>query len=585
MLATALAAALLTGLVHAGIVLVDKYLLTRVVHFSREFVWMAPLSYALVFLLAAIPLVALQLVVRPLRDFRVVVGWFVLFGVFGILLNYQGVARVASLALSLGAAVQMGRLAGARLDAWRRGVRRLALGLSAAVAAIAAGQVGIRALGERRALAGLPELTSADAPNVLVIILDTVRAATLSLHGAPLETTPALARWATDGATFDWAFSPAPWTLPSHASMFTGRTAGELVANWTVPHDRTTPVLAEAFRDRGYRTAGFVGNLDYTSWDSGLDRGFAHYEDYHVSFRQLWLSSSYTQTATVANALKARSVGEALRALLSGDLSINPKHRQHPRRADAVTNGFLRWQASSGDRPFFAFLNYFDAHAAYYSPPGSPVIGTPGTAMSEYASAIRWLDTNLDSLFRALQTRGALDNTVVIVTSDHGELFNEHGLFGHAHNLYRNVLHVPLVIRFPRRVPAGIRVNGQASLRHLAATVADLAGLPAGSFPGTSLRDMWERPEGTAGPVLAEVRQAPNVEPHLPTATGDLAALLDDSLHYIVSTAGREEVFRYRVDTAEAVDLARGADSLALLRDRRDLLQRMRSDPRQTVRR
>jgi arylsulfatase A-like enzyme len=449
---------------------------------------------------------------------------------------------------------------------------------------VAVGHVGLGGVRERRAVAALPAPGSG-RPNVLIIILDTVRAATLSLYGSSLETTPALARWAGDGATFDWAFSPAPWTLPSHASMFTGRTAGELVANWTVPHDRTTPVLAEAFRDRGYRTAGFVGNLDYTSWDSGLDRGFAHYEDYHISFHQLWLSSSYTQTATIANALKARTVGEAIRSLLGGDLSINPKHRQHPRRADAVTNGFLQWHASSGDRPFFAFLNYFDAHAAYYSPPGSPVVGTPGTALSEYATAIRWLDSNLDSLFRTLKTRGALDNTVVIVTSDHGELFNEHGLWGHAHNLYRNVLHVPLVIRFPGQVPAGARVSRQVSLRHLAATVADLAGLPAGTFPGTSLRDTWEHPDAATSPVLAEVRRAPNVEANLPTATGDLAAVLDDSLHYIVSTAGREELFRYRTDSAEVADLAQGADRLTRLRERRDLLERVRGGTRQSARR
>lgn len=557
LLETGATIALLAGAAHVAFLLGSRYLLHHFVHVSREFIWMAPLAFSLVIFAGAVPLLALQAIAPRLRDPRITVGWLTLLGLFGVILDVPRIAPAASLVFAIGAASRVAQAAYDRLDGWRRGTKRLSRRLAAAVGVLAFGQLAMRAMRESQLAGTRPALVS--APNVLIIILDTVRAEALSLYGFSLETAPTLSRWAAEGTVFDWAVAPAPWTLPSHASMFSGRAAGELAANWTTPHDSRTAMLAEAFRKRGYRSAGFVGNLEYTAWDSGLDRGFSRYDDFDRSLNQVWWSSSYAKT-------------DAAKRFVSAS--------QTPRRADAITRGFLRWQAGGEAQPFFAFLNYYDAHETYFHPPGSPVLGEPGTAMSEYLSAIRWLDTNVGRVLDTLRVRGALDNTIVIVTSDHGELFDEHGLSGHAHSLYRNVLHVPLLLRYPARVPAGARVVQQVSMSRLAATVVDLAGLPAGAFPGESLRKLWEGPSTPAAPVLAEVRRAPNVASNLPTASGDLAALLDDSLHYIVSTSGREEVFRYRTDTAESQDLALSGDRASRLAALRQALGRIRRDLR-----
>src|SRR5262249_33619019 len=121
---------------------------------------------------------------------------------------------------------------------------------------------------------------SGDPPNVLLIVLDTVRADRLSLYGCRRPTSPTLERLARQGIRFDEARATAPWTLPSHASVFTGRWPHELDVNWRTRLGPQSPRLAEYLGSRGYATAGFVANVEYCSYEFGLDRGFTHYEDY-----------------------------------------------------------------------------------------------------------------------------------------------------------------------------------------------------------------------------------------------------------------------------------------------------------------
>ncbi|MBL8962392.1 MAG: sulfatase [Gemmatimonadetes bacterium] len=555
-LLAALAFGLTTGFLHAVVLMVERVAFGHFTWFSREFPWMAPLAYALVFLLGGIPLLLAALFRPAVATPRVVAWWFGVAMTFGLLLPFSQLGRLASLALAAGVATQLARSASRRATTWDRDIRRVASVGLAAVVVIGTLQPVVRSWRERRDTAALGDAPGAGAPNVLLVILDTVRAASLSLYGFPWPTTPTLERLAQTGTTFDWAIAPAPWTLPTHASIFSGVYPGELTADWTVPMDDRTPVLAEAFRDRGYHTAAVVANLDYTAWDSGLDRGFAHFVDYPVAWRQLLFSSSYAQTATGRRLLGARSMAEVRQALSDIDLSIDPKHVGAPRRADAVTQDFLDWHAEHRDRPFFAFLNYFDAHQGYFAPEGYPEVGDPSRKAIRYTTAINWIDRNLDTLFTELQARGVLDNTIVIVTSDHGELFDEHGLRGHANSLYRNLLRVPLLVRYPAAVPAARRIARQVSLRDLAATIVDLGALPAGSFPGRSLRGAWHATGDSLSDVVAELRQAPNVSATQPNAAGGLAAWFDDSTHYIRYLPNRrEEAFDYRRDTTESRDL------------------------------
>ena len=554
-----IAAAAVTGFLHGVELLVARYGFGRLVWFSREFAWMSPIAYALVMAPGAVLLVALSVTLRRTWALSLSAAVFATISLFGLLLPYSQISRLASLILAFGVGMVIARAVQDRPALWVRRSRVAAIAGLAAVAVVAPGQRLLAALRESRALASLP-VAASNATNVLVIILDTVRAASMGLYSPADSTTPRLDEWSGSGVVFDWAFSTAPWTLPAHGSMFTGAWAGNQSGDWERPLDRTLPTLAERFRARGYLTAGFVGNMHYTAWDSGLSRGFAHYEDYVVNWGQLVRSSSYTQTALFVQLRDATSLGEMARAFLHPNLGIDPKHRFEPKRGDAVTDAFLDWQAANRNRPFFAFLNYFDAHQPYYAPPEfRHFSGARG--LSTYRAAIAFLDAEIDRTLVALRERGVLDQTLVIVTSDHGELFAFKGLSGHAHNVYLNTIRVPLFIRLPGRVPRDLRVAHPVSLRDLAATILDLTAAEAPALPGTSLATTWTG-RALPSPVLAEVSRARNIESRYPTSRGDLTTLLDERWQLIRNGDARLELYDYRADTLQERDLA-GSDSAA----------------------
>jgi arylsulfatase A-like enzyme len=259
--------------------------------------------------------------------------------------------------------------------------------------------------------------------------------------------------------------------------------------------------------------------------------------------------------------IEARSPSQIWRAISNPDLSIDPKHRSDRRTAELVTRPFLDWQQENNRRPFFAFLNYFDAHQAYYSPDDFPRVATGRGGRVAYENAIAWLDANVDTVLTTLDRRGELDNTIVIVTSDHGELFGERKLFGHAHNLYLNTVRVPLLIRFPQRIGPGLRIDRTVSLIDLGATILDLAGVDL-DFPGVSLSSVLTDSAALISEVVTEVRRAPNVNPVYPTAKGDLVAVFDDTWQLILNPDGREELFRYREDQRQDSDLSERPEHL-----------------------
>ena len=196
-----------------------------------------------------------------------------------------------------------------------------------------------------------------------------------------------------------------------------------------------------------------------------------------------------------------------------------------------------------------------------------------------YDGAIAYLDDQLNRLLVALQDRGVLDNTVVIVTSDHGEQFGEHGLFLHANSLYQPLLHVPLIIRFPPRVPTG-RIAARVSLRDLPATIIDLLSLEETGLPGLSLARHWSPAPGVASgradAAIAEVRQASwakQAMPWYPVAKGDMASVTDDAYHYIRNGDGTEELYAMADDPEERHDLSPRSDSLPILERYRQTLQ------------
>ena len=571
-----IAAALLTGFLHGAELLVSEAR-GHLVWFSREFAWMSPIAYALVMAPGAAALAALVALVRRPWALSFSAAAFVIVGVFGLMLPYSQVARLASLILATGFGVVAARAVTERQGVWIRRSRTIALGGLVSIAIIAGGQRLFFAARESVAVGSLPE-PDASSTNVLIIILDTVRAASLSLYGNPQQTTPRLEDWSRSGSVFDWAFSPAPWTLPSHGSMFTGVRAGEQSGNWETPLDHSLPTLAERFRDRGYLTAGFVANMHYTAWDSGLPRGFSHYEDYKLSWKQLVQSSSYTQTALYHQLRDAHNVADVVRLFVNPNLAIDIKHSFDLKHGDRVTDAFLNWHAANRDRPFFAFLNYFDGHQPYYSPTEFRKFSGP-PALASYYAAISFLDSEIDRILVAMRERGVLDNTLVVVTSDHGELFRFKGLSGHAHNLYVNTVRVPLFIRLPGRVPEGQRLAGPVTLRDLAATVLDLAAPGAPSLPGVSLAAAWSE-AGASSPVIAEVTKARNIPSSYPTARGDMRMLLDDRWQLIQNGDDQLELYDYRSDSLQEHNLAASDSAATILAGMRQRLLDLLHQPR-----
>ena len=424
-------------------------------------------------------------------------------------------------------------------------------------------------------------------------MLDTVRADRLSLYGYQRPTTPALERLAKRGIRFDAARATAPWTLMSHASFFTGRWPHELDVEWVTPLRKNYPMLAEYLGANGYATAGLVANA-YCAYDSGLDRGFTHYED-HV-FRRL----GFLRTSVV--------VEEAIKFCILAGLSRNSGVMNatqawirsifnYTTRKDArsINRGFLNWLDRRRDpaRPFFVFLNYLDAHTPYKVPSAESrrfgrepqtneelwtiydewttldklLLPRPYLTMGRdcYDSCLAYLDQEIDRLCESLDDRGVLEKTWVVITSDHGEGLGEHDLFEHGESLYSTEIHVPLLIIPPANVKAGHVVRETVSLRDLPATVVELAGLGRNSpFPGHSLSALWSdsgtRSSKEVSPVLSELPSpSPSDSSHgrSPARRGPLVALADGDLVYIRNEGdGTEELYNERDDPRELTNRA-----------------------------
>lgn len=562
----AIAFALMAGTVHAIVSWLRRDLLHDLLRtwMSPDTAWMAPIGYLVLFLPLALLLAIVAALVPRLPAMRVAAFVFGSLAAFSSLLLFPRLHQYASLVLGLGLGARFEVWISGDPGRWRPRLQRIAAVLAAVTLGAWGYQIGNRVMHERRTLAALGQAPSG-APNVLLLILDTVRASSLSLYGAERVTTPKLEAFARSATVFDWAFSTAPWTLPSHSSMFTGQYPSQQTGDWTTPLDGAHATLAGVFDTYGYATAGFTANLVATPRGFGLDRGFSRYEDHRHSLGQFVLSTTLGQASSLRNAWEAivrqRWLGRALRELARFDFEPRYSYPDNaPKTADDITSAFLRWQAGHSDRPFFAFLNFFDAHGPYESPARyDTLFGASDRVRDKYERSIRYLDDALAALFDSLAVRGALDNTVVVVTSDHGEQFGEHGLGWHSNSLYEQLTHVPLLIRYPARVPSGVRVAQQVSLRDLAATLIDLSGFPDGrGLGGMSLAPTWGSPDARGSAAVAELSRGVNPDPKALNAAGNMRALADDSLHYIRNGDGSVEIYAYRRDPREEVNLAKG---------------------------
>jgi arylsulfatase A-like enzyme len=549
------------SVVHA----VRQHVRHRTLFMSPDYPWQLPLADGLVFLVLGLVFLALTAPKPSLRTPKLVIGLFGTLAALAVLLLFEQIHIAAEAILALGIGLVMARALG---TPGRRVPRLLRVAVPVALVLIL-GLAGVMRLAgaraERNALAALPA-AEPGRPNILLLVLDTVRAWSMGLYGYGRPTTPKLAGWAGQGVVFERALAPAPWTTLSHAVMFTGRYPIDLSVGWDRPLDGVFPTLAEALGRAGYATGGFVANYTQAGRPTGLARGFAHFEDYPLQavpiLRRLGLFRRLAGIDRVA-----RLVGR--RRMVEGKIG------------ETVTQEFLRWETRQTGRPWFAFLNYYDAHGPYLPPAPFDTMYFSGTApaverywemlrraygptpvpvqdlaisLDAYDGGITYLDTQVDVLLRTLAERGALSNTIVVITSDHGELFGEHGVIAHGNNLYLPVLHVPLVLIAPGRAPGGLRIASIASLRDLPATLLEMARVSNPGLPGRSLARSWGPPEAAVAPdtALALVeynRRLPTYLAAAPVLRGSMRSVVLDSLQYILNGDGQEELYHLGRDS------------------------------------
>jgi arylsulfatase len=329
--------------------------------------------------------------------------------------------------------------------------------------------------------------------NVLLIVVDTLRVDHLSAYGYARDTSPALEGLAEGGVRFDRAYAPAPWTKPSVASIFTGQYPHRHGLNFVLATlSASAQTLAERLSQAGFATAGVVSH-GFVGPKNGFDQGFEAFDAEEAK--------GHSHVSTVGVTERALTLLERLR---------------------------------EDERPFFLFVHYFDPHYEYRRHPqygyAAASVGRlrggesihdlrdmgPSLAAEEveflegvYDEEIRFTDAGIGRLLDALEQHDLDDDTLVVVTADHGEEFFGRGWLGHTRTLYEEVIRVPLIVRAPGNGGQRRSVGAPVSLVSLAPTILDYLGIdtPGAGFQGPSLRPLIDgSPDVDLPPVRSEVR-------------------------------------------------------------------------------
>ncbi|MGE3471343.1 MAG: sulfatase, partial [Vicinamibacterales bacterium] len=329
-----------------------------------------------------------------------------------------------------------------------------------------------------------PAAPAAHARHLVLVTIDTLRADRLGAYGSTTVPTPNFDRLAREGARALDATTHVPITRPAHTSLFTGRYPWQhgVRDNIAVPLAADVPTLAETLAARGFVTAAFVSSF-VLSAQSGLNRGFAHYDDqFGVDRRQV----------TFLGAVQRR-----------GDDTIG--------RLEAWLDGR---PADERTRPTALWVHLYDPHDPY-EPPEPFATQFAGR---EYDGEVAWTDTLLGRLRSSLEARQLWDDALVVVVADHGEALGEHGETGHGFFAYETTLAVPLVLRGPGVAP-GATVAGPFRLIDIAPTVLSLLGLPplAGATGADRTPNL-----APGGPPIADATYAESLTPLIHYQWSDL---------------------------------------------------------------
>lgn len=346
--------------------------------------------------------------------------------------------------------------------------------------------------------------------SVLLITIDTMRADRLGAYGYDQAETPRIDRLAREGIRFEQVVSPMPLTLPAHTSLMTASSPPQHGVRDNAAFELPAGIktLAEQLHGSGYASGAFVGAFVlHSRW--GLNRGFDHYDN----------RFDYEQPGGLPG--------------------------QVERRAEAVVNAALAWLREPRAAPFFAWVHVYDPHSPYTPP--EPFAGR--FASHPYDGEVAYTDAQIGRLLDGMESAGLLEDTLVVVTADHGEGLGDHGEPGHGMFLYDSTLLVPLIIRLPDGASAGRTVAEQVRLIDVAPTILQLVEVAApDSFVGESLEPFFS---GDASPRPA---YSETYYPRWHFGWQDLHALRKDGFKYV--QAPREELYDLRSDPGESRNLA-----------------------------
>ena len=426
----------------------------------------------------------------------------------------------------------------------------------AVAGACLAAAAGIIAIGSDRTVMNRIRPSSKHAgPNIVLVFIDTVRYDDTDLDGDGVAT-PSIDRFATQSTEFDNAWAPAPWTLPSHSAVFTG------VDPWRVKLG--VPTLPEHLSRAGYHTAAVFAN---PLLNPGVDftRG--------IQQMTYSISSAPCQSGIGHLLLRMHEYGVLAPRICGWMLASEvTKRAQH--------------YIDDAPRPYFLAVNYFDAHIPYYVPAGcndikydpyrrsdlaaaekiaqTKVPLPPDSAdrlRTQHRAALQCLDRSLGSLIDSIQQQPDYKNTIVAIVADHGEQFGKHFRFGHGNSLYRQVLHVPLLLRYPGRAPS--RIKDAVTITDLFDTFMQAAQLDRRPHFDLALFDPAQR-----RPALAEYIDGP-------PGTESFSAA-DDRHHLIMKLNHDQEIYDYQIDPMESSPLGDRARRQAS--DLHDQLRKVKSE-------
>jgi arylsulfatase A-like enzyme len=552
-------------------------------HVSKQILWISPVVDVLFFLVPAIAIIIISRFTSRIPALEILVFVLGFLTMYDWLRATNRLYRNACVLLALGVATVLLRWLRGREESAARVFRRSAPWLLATLVLIAGGIEGGTRLHEAYLTSRLAPATG-DSPDVLVIVIDTLRADHLSSYGYPRLTSPEIDRLAEHGALFENAIAPSSWSLPSHASLVTGRPVHEHGwgnvrqipwLGWGDSALNGLPTLGEALQQRGYRTGAFSANRVYFTSNVGLGRGFIHFEDYFDSAGDALVRTELGRefARRYMNRTSKSVFTRAFRALgLSSWLDKDSEGSGDyggafgiRKRADEVNRETLRWIQRDSKRPFLAFLNYLDVHYSYGGPQDYPKPAWDhGTVIDEYDAGLKYDDDYIGRLLHRLDGLGILKHTIVIITSDHGEALGDHGLTYHGAALYRELIHVPLIVSCPGRIPEGFRVDLPVSNAAIASTVLDLTGGRTNAFPGPSLAESWNPPARQIWPFpVSELPQTNTVVAADRAMQGKEALATDGSMrsvftpewHLIQHEKWPDQIYDWKGDPHESKNL------------------------------